>query len=65
MSPVEQDTIDCVPTAYLKFIIKYLRGKNGVFHLYDMQLVSADATIYIFVLGIYDLSAISLAILLF
>ena len=44
VSLVEQPTIGCLPTAYLKFMIKF-KKKLYIFNLYFMQLFSANATI--------------------
>ena len=41
----EQDIIEYVSVAYLKFIIKFLRIFLNCFHLHSMQLFSADAKI--------------------
>ena len=44
VSLVEQDTIECVSVAYLKFIFKF-SGKNLWFsHLYSILLFSGNAT---------------------
>ena len=48
VSLVEQDTIENVSAAYLKFIIILLRKNLNLFHLHFMQLFSADAKIYFF-----------------
>jgi hypothetical protein len=44
---VEQDTIECVSVAYLKFIIKFLRTNLYFSCTHFMQFFSADATIYL------------------
>ena len=45
VSLVEQDTIENVSAAYLKFIIIILRKNSNFFQLPFMQLFSAEATI--------------------
>ena len=42
--PLQQETIESVSIAYLKFILS-CKEKFVVFHLYSMQLFSTDATI--------------------
>ena len=42
--PIEQDTIDYVSVAYLRFTMKFPRKNLHFFHLYFMQLFSADPT---------------------
>ena len=46
VSLVEQKTIENVSTAYLKFIIIFLRKNLNFFHLHFLQLFSADTTIF-------------------
>ena len=45
VSLVEQETIENVSAAFLKFIIDFLRKKNDFFHLHFTQLFSTDTTI--------------------